>query len=99
MVSRDWDIDDYIGRLMPDCDSSLTDQFAGKSKSKKHVKKHEITDSLLEDCYVLMADIIDRYGNAYLSIFERLHVEIETREKQKEMLRKAKLLSRDKPQL
>ena len=99
MVSRDWDIDDYIGRLMPDCDSSLAEQFSAKSKPKKHVKKHEITDSLLEDCYVLLADIIGRNGNAYLPIFERLHVEIEAREKQKEMLRKAKLLSRNEPTL
>lgn len=99
MVCRDWDIDDYIGRLMPDCDSSLTDQFAAKSKSKNKIKKSEITDGLLEDCYVLLADIIGRHGNAYLPIFERLHVEIEAREKQKEMLRKAKMLSQDKPTL
>lgn len=84
---------------MPDKNSSLAAKFEVKSNSQKHLTKQDITDDLLQDCYVLLADIIDRHGNTYLPIFERLHVEIETREKQKEMLQKAKNISRDKPKL
>jgi len=99
LVSRDWHIDDYIERLLPDKNSSLAAQFEVKSNPKRHLTKKDITDDLLEGCYVLLADIISRHGNAYFPIFERLHIEIETREKQKEMLIKAKNISRGKPKL
>ena len=84
---------------MPDKNTSLAAKFEAKSNPQEHLTKQDITDDLLQDCYVLLANIIDRHGNAYLPIFERLHVEIENREKQREMLQKARTISRGKPKL
>lgn len=99
MVSRDWHIDDYIELLMPAENTRLAPQFECKARREKVLTKEDITDDLLDECYIMVAKIIDSYGDAYLPIFERLHAEIKAREKQKEMLRKAKNISRDKPTL
>ena len=97
MRSRRWLIDDYIERLKPWRMAALASEFQKKALPPHELKKKDITDELLEECYLALAFIVDRYGEVYLPIFERLHLEIEERKKTKALLKEARQLSSKKP--
>ena len=61
----------------------------GLRKIKKIQHEHEITDELIEECYQIAANVVKRYGDVYLPIFERMHMEREKRIKSRSMLEKA----------
>lgn len=99
LVSREWHIDDYVERLKPVRMASISTEFVQTARRHEKIEKHDVTDELLEECYVLVAKIVDCYGDAYLPIFERLHYELEQRRKQKDLINIAKRISKGEPTL
>lgn len=84
MRKSDWAIDDYIDKLRPQPREYLSRSFA--KSSSPELRDKDVSDQMLQDCYVVMADIVNRYGEEYLPIFQRLHEEIESRRMTKELL-------------
>lgn len=84
MSERDWVIDDYLEKLHPQRNEKLSDRFAASGRS--NVEDIDVTDELLYESYVFMADIVKTYGEQFLPIFERLHSEIEIRAEKRSLL-------------
>ena len=91
MVGDDWKVEDYLFRIMPNKNLSLRESFSGTAAPV--IEDHEITDEQLRECYAVMAEVITRYGDCYLPIFERIHKELETRKERQALLDKALKLS------
>lgn len=53
----------------------------------------KLTLTEIETAYIQAAKIVDRYGDVYLPIFERLEMERETYIKTEEMLTRAKRIA------
>ena len=83
-MSDDWDISTYLPKLYPVKLISLEPSFSCGA-SAIH-EDSEVTDEILDECYVLIAQAVTLYGERYLPIFERIHEEREVRRKQKELL-------------
>ncbi len=52
----------------------------------KQLKEEDITIEVLRDCYKIMAKVVSIQGEKFLPIFERLHMEIKLREKNKNLI-------------
>ena len=87
MGEREWVIDDYLEKLHPQRSEKLSDRFA--ASSRQNVQDIDVTDELLYESYVFMADIVKTYGEQFLPIFERLHSEIEIRKEKRHLLKAA----------
>lgn len=61
----------------------------GLRKIKKIQHEHEITDELIEECYKTAAQVVKQHGEAYLPIFERMHMEREKRIKNRSLMQMA----------
>ena len=95
-MSKDveWRVEDYINRLLPK-KHGLSNEF--QKKTQQYISDEDVTDAMIEDCYIIMAHIVKKNGIQYLPIFERLHAEQEIRQKQKDMLSKALEISDTHP--
>jgi len=91
--TRNWSVDDYKDKLLPRR-GQLISQFS--LVQRKNVCKADITDELLEECYLFTAQIVEVFGDKYLPIFERLHAEIQIRKERRETLKKALKIARTK---
>lgn len=92
MSEREWAIGDYLEKLDPRCSERLSDRFA--ESSRQNVEDIDVTDELLYESYVFMANIVRTYGEQFLPIFDRLHSEIEIREKKRSLLEVATEISK-----
>jgi hypothetical protein len=92
MDRDDWNVEDYLSRIVPKSGSGLKESFSVKAAPM--IEDHEVTDEILHDCYAVMAEVVTRYGDTYLPIFERIHKELEARKKRQALLDKALRLSR-----
>lgn len=81
--TQDWDAKVQVKRLLPKI-SSLSAEFA--PVVRREITKADISDELLTEYYIFMAKIVETYGEAYFPIFERLHNEIEKRNRQRTLL-------------
>jgi len=61
----------------------------GLRKVKKIQHESDITDDLIEECYQIAAQVVKKYGEVYLPIFERMHSEREKRIKNRSLLEMA----------
>ncbi len=91
---EEWNVEDYIDRLLP-VKGELSKAF--KFAPPQQIKKEEITYEVIEECYVFMAHIVRDYGEQYLPIFERLHVELDVYKERQKMLDKALSVSEKNP--
>jgi len=87
-----WSKDDYLEKLYPRFREKLSDQFADNNHPR--IQECDITDELLNESYVFMAHIVKTYGEQFLPIFERLHMEIESRKAKQSLLDRAMDLSK-----
>lgn len=92
MDGDDWKVEDYLSRIMPNTNLSLRESFSGKAAPV--IEDHEVTDEQLRECYAVMAEVITRYGDSYLPIFERIHKELEVRKERQTLIDEALRLSR-----
>jgi hypothetical protein len=92
MSDREWIIDDYLERLYPRCSEKLSNHFT--ASSRQNAQDIEVTDELLYESYVFMANIVKTYGEQFLPIFERLHSEIKIREEKRSILEAAMEVSK-----
>ncbi|MCK9247111.1 MAG: hypothetical protein M0P11_09200 [Anaerolineaceae bacterium] len=84
MTKDSWDINIYRDKITPKVPVSLETSFTGNAATG--FTDGEVTDEILEECYVVMARIVTLYGETYLPIFERLHREREDRMGRKALL-------------
>lgn len=91
MDGDDWKVEDYLSRIMPNKHLGLRESFSVKSAPM--IEDHEVTNEQLRECYAVMAEVITRYGDLYLPIFERIHRELEARKERQALLDKALKLS------
>lgn len=92
MSESEWDIDDYREKLYPQRGEKLLDSFAASGRSD--IQDIDVTDELLHESYVFMAEIVKTYGEQFFPIFERLHLEIEIRAEKRSLLDTATELSK-----
>lgn len=91
MTSKEWDILDHYNKLEPCFSNRLSAQFRESSRVK--LTDEDINYDLLHETYLIMADIINNYGEVYLPIFKRLDKEMAKYEKNNKLLEKAKKIS------
>ncbi len=87
MSEREWAVEDHLEKLYPRRCEKLSDRFS--ESSRQDLQDIDVTDELLNESYVFMADIIRTYGEQFLPIFERLHSEIEMRKEKRHLLKAA----------
>ncbi len=93
MADREWHINDYLGKLRPRRDDTLSDSFT--ASTRLYIEEKDITDEMLFESYTIMAHIVSAHGDNYLPIFERLHTEVENRKAKKELIDTAIKLSKN----
>ena len=81
-TTKEWRVEDYVGRLMPQ-QYDLTKEF--QSNSRKRINDEDVTLEMVRDCLIIVAHIIKNCGEQYLPVFERLSLELENREKQQDL--------------
>ena len=84
MSEHEWTIDDYLDKLFPYPREQLSKSFAKSSCDV--IQDKDVSDEMLHESYIVMAEIVQCYGEQYLPIFERLHEEIDSRQKKRELL-------------
>ena len=84
MSEHEWTIDDYLDKLFPYPREQLSKSFAKSSCDV--IQDKDVSDEMLHESYIVMAEIVQFYGLQYLPIFERLHEEIDSRQKKRELL-------------
>ncbi len=84
MGNGEWDIDDYLEKLWPHVPEQLTLSFSKASTQK--ILTADVTTQQLEESYIVMAKVVNTYGERYLPIFERLLEEKENRENKRKLL-------------
>ena len=99
MGTREWNIDDYIERLKPAQMCALSSDFSRIMRRRKSLARSDITDEVLHESYILMANIVNLYGDIYLPIFERLHREIENSRRKRVLVKAARNISEKNPKL
>ncbi len=92
MANRKWNLEASMSKLRPKSGGTLNDQFTDAARTV--LQDSDVTDEMLHDSYILMADIVRTHGEQFLPIFERLHSEIEAREAKKSLLDTAIRMSR-----
>lgn len=95
MSENDWDVDEYLGKIWPRSQDELSGSFAEVTSPK--ILDRDVSDEMLEESYLTMAQIVKLYGERYLPIFERLHEEIQSRENKKALLDAALKAAKDGP--
>ena len=80
---RKWDKNTCLKRMAPK-NGRLSKIF--EQKTRRTIQDKDVTDDLLEECYVMIARIVKQHGEEYLPIFERLHTEIEERKSRKKLI-------------
>jgi hypothetical protein len=95
IADQEWHINDYMEKLCPHKDDTLSAYFTASSRI--YIEEKDITDEMLLESYTIMAHIVNPHGDSYLPIFERLHTEIEKRKTKKELLDTAMQLSKSAP--
>ena len=89
-TTKEWRVEDYRQRLIPDL-SPIRSSF--RKYASNSPKPKRLTTELLEDCYRYMAFIVNEYGEHYLPIFERLDSELKSMKRREELLSKARLMA------
>jgi len=84
MSECEWTVDDYLDKLYPQPRGRLSNSFAKSSSDR--IQDKAVSDQVLLESYIVMAEIVQHYGEQYLPIFERLHEEIDSRQKKRELL-------------
>lgn len=84
MSEREWTADDYFAKLYPQPRGRLSNSFAKSSSGR--IQDKDVSDKILQESYIVMAEIVQTYGEQYLPIFERLHEEIDSRQQKRELL-------------
>jgi len=84
MSDREWTVDDCLEKLYPHRRENLSTSFT--KVSSVEIQDKDVTDTMLQESYVIMAEIVKTYGEQYLPIFERLHEEIDDRQKKRALL-------------
>lgn len=87
-----WDIDACLRRIAPS-KGALCDSF--RSVARHNIRDEDVTDTMLEECYIMMANIVKDHGELYLPIFERLHEELKIRKSKKDLIGLAHRVSRE----
>lgn len=88
----DWSIEDCQERLIPSR-GQLARNFTGVAGGS--INDDDVTDRMLSDCYVIVAQIVEEHGEHYLPLFQRLQKEIDLRKQNKKLLRDAKSVAFD----
>lgn len=89
-------------RMVTMCSWNLKDAIRRNSPRKVSVhprrihRNTEVTNERLNHSYRIAAIAVSEHGDKYLSIFERLHVEVENNEKKNTLLNAAFNIARDK---
>ncbi len=96
MSDCEWTVDDYLEKLYPNTQENLSISFT--KVSRVEIQDKDVTDSMLQESYVIMAEIVKVYGEQYLPIFERLHEEIDSRQKKEKLLAAALKVSIPDPE-
>ena len=72
-----------MGNLSRKAVSTAPRKFVGKFH--EIIRDKDVTDKMLQESYIVMAEIVKCYGEHYLPIFERLHEEIDNRRKTRKL--------------
>jgi importin-like protein len=87
MSERAWTVEDHLKKLLPRQPENLSDRFS--ESIRQDLQDIDITDEVLTESYIFMANIIKIYGEQFLPIFERLHSEIAKRKEKRHILETA----------
>ena len=88
MPTLEWDIESCIRNCSP-----KQGHISQIKKNQKPLFSEEITPELIMKAYRIIADIINRHGDTYLPLFERLHVEVQKYKEQQDLITLAKNIS------
>ena len=89
----EWNLDACLEKLRPRRSDRLSSNFT--AHSRPHIKDSDVTDDMLLEGYAILAGIVKLYGDQYLPIFERLHLEIENRKTTRRLIDKALHVAKD----
>ncbi len=95
MKKKEWSAEECVMKWHSRVLTTRTDNHK-PYKKQFFLKENDISLSILQESYELVAHIVAKHGEVYLPIFERLHTEIEQRKDKDDMLAKARTIAVDK---